>query len=74
MIAEIYGVPTAKQLLRATDHNRTVAWDELQKSQGHFHLVMEYFVVQNRYRPLFTDDEAREAELQACMVSRRACR
>ncbi|MCU0246997.1 MAG: hypothetical protein MUC42_10505 [Bryobacter sp.] len=62
MVAQNYGVPTAKLLLRPTPHNQSVAFEELNNSQGHFQLTMEYFVVQRRYRPLFTEEESKEAE------------
>ena len=64
MVAEMGGLRTAKVLLdpkRPT--SQSVAWEELQKSQGrYFYLTMEYLVVQNKYGSLFTPQELKEAE------------
>jgi hypothetical protein len=65
MVSEMVGRFAAKTLLAPEPERRSVAWTELQRSQGtYFHLTMEYCVVQDRYRELFSQAEIRETEMR----------
>jgi hypothetical protein len=61
LVAELRGVGAAKRLL-AMDKDG-VAWEELRASRNNsFEITMEYLVVQERYRELFSPAELAKAE------------
>lgn len=63
MVWQRGSVGAAKTLLQPDSAHQSVAYGELTGyDQTNFHLTLEYVVVQNRYRSLFTQAELNEAE------------